>query len=505
MRSRFVSALLFSLLAGPSAPSAYNPAGMLDSVNNKLNSTSVSKYDSMVYDGVFNLTDVDCTMSGTSYGGTDSYTYDSKDRLTALSSSRNYGFSESFAYDSAGNPTTYLGNTRTYNSNNQRTSSGNFAYDGNGNPTTYTGGGFGTATCTYDRENRLTGIGSGWSAKYRADGLRAYKDVGSTRLYYLYDNGNPVLELDSSGNVVAVNGYGGDGLYARWSAWNNSSTTYYTFDQQGNGSQRYDGNGNLLASSMNDAYGYDANTSNPSDPFSYNAKWGYYLDRESGLYLCQHRYYDPGAGRWLTRDPIGYAGGINAYGYCQGEPTNRWDPAGMFITPWTQSWFYQLVDRTTGAHLKYGVTSRPSKRYSNAFLERNNAEMIRLREGPRYEMLACERCAIRSNPWGALQRERWRFGRVGGPALAVIFFGITALTPGQGPRQAFRDLVFADEVEAVCSAVGNIVGHAANNLRNNAQAAYVGMRESSAGNVVKIGGNPLQLDDGDDRDYFGQP
>ena len=50
----------------------------------------------------------------------------------------------------------------------------------------------------------------------------------------------------------------------------------------------------------------------------------------AGLIPCTHRYYDPANGRWLTRDPIGYDGGINLYGYCGNDPGNRWDPLGLW-------------------------------------------------------------------------------------------------------------------------------------------------------------------------------
>jgi len=42
-----------------------------------------------------------------------------------------------------------------------------------------------------------------------------------------------------------------------------------------------------------------------------------------------HRYYDPGTGRFLTRDPIGYGGGMNLYGYADGNPVNESDPSGF--------------------------------------------------------------------------------------------------------------------------------------------------------------------------------
>lgn len=49
----------------------------------------------------------------------------------------------------------------------------------------------------------------------------------------------------------------------------------------------------------------------------------------SGLILCTHRYYDPQQGRFVTRDPIGYAGGINLYGYVRNNPGNESDPLGL--------------------------------------------------------------------------------------------------------------------------------------------------------------------------------
>ena len=65
------------------------------------------------------------------------------------------------------------------------------------------------------------------------------------------------------------------------------------------------------------------------DPFGFGGQAGYYTDTETGLILCTHRYYDPANGRWLTRDPIGYAGGVNLYGYCGNDPGNQWDPSGF--------------------------------------------------------------------------------------------------------------------------------------------------------------------------------
>jgi RHS repeat-associated protein len=76
---------------------------------------------------------------------------------------------------------------------------------------------------------------------------------------------------------------------------------------------------------------YSYPTTLPADVnvFGYNARWGYKTDSETGLVYCQNRYYDPANGRWLTRDPISYSGGINLYGYCGSVPVGRSDPLGL--------------------------------------------------------------------------------------------------------------------------------------------------------------------------------
>ncbi len=45
---------------------------------------------------------------------------------------------------------------------------------------------------------------------------------------------------------------------------------------------------------------------------------GYRFDPETQLYYVRNRTYNPVLGRWIQRDPIGYSGGINLYGYCGG-------------------------------------------------------------------------------------------------------------------------------------------------------------------------------------------
>ena len=56
---------------------------------------------------------------------------------------------------------------------------------------------------------------------------------------------------------------------------------------------------------------------------------GYVTDAETGWLYCTFRYYDPNTGRWLNRDPAGYAGGVNLYAYCGQNPIMGSDPLGL--------------------------------------------------------------------------------------------------------------------------------------------------------------------------------
>ena len=139
-----------------------------------------------------------------------------------------------------------------------------------------------------------------------------------------------MCETDGSGNVTAGNTWGTNGLLAR----HTTSSVFYAFDPQGSVSIRLDSGGNVLSSHCNDAWGTQVSTGAgyASDPYAgYGGQWGYYRDSETGLHLLGHRYYDASSGRFLNRDPLGYGGGVNMYGYCGSSPVRGIDPTGLQI------------------------------------------------------------------------------------------------------------------------------------------------------------------------------
>nr|WP_223964456.1 RHS repeat-associated core domain-containing protein [Burkholderia diffusa] len=59
---------------------------------------------------------------------------------------------------------------------------------------------------------------------------------------------------------------------------------------------------------------------------------GQQFDDETGLHYNRYRYYDPSSGRFVSKDPIGLAGGVNVYQYAP-NPTLWIDPLGLQKKP----------------------------------------------------------------------------------------------------------------------------------------------------------------------------
>jgi len=118
--------------------------------------------------------------------------------------------------------------------------------------------------------------------------------------------------------------------------WNNSGVTtrrLIGYDGNGNVTTLADGsNGQLWALYEYDAFGnqtrhHNAVGSHADDnPFRFSTKPA---DDETGLVYYGYRYYAPGLGRWISRDPIGEWGGLNLTAGNRNDCLSYIDPTGL--------------------------------------------------------------------------------------------------------------------------------------------------------------------------------
>ena len=90
-------------------------------------------------------------------------------------------------------------------------------------------------------------------------------------------------------------------------------------------------------------------------PLTFNLRMpGQYFDFESGLFYNTFRSYNSGQGRYTQADPIGLAGGMNRFGYVEGNSLRYADPLGL--GPWDKLYglpkdFWKWLHKEEGGDL----------------------------------------------------------------------------------------------------------------------------------------------------------
>ncbi len=151
---------------------------------------------------------------------------------------------------------------------------------------------------------------------------------------YVYDNEDIILEVvDTTVNNGApttetIRYVHGPGVDEPLLIQKNGIPYYYHADGLGSIAALTDPQQNVVESYRYTAYGVTTKTGDiVNNNFRYT---GREFDPEIGIYYYRARYYDPGVGRFITKDPIGFAGGVNLYGYVGNNPVNTTDPLGLF-------------------------------------------------------------------------------------------------------------------------------------------------------------------------------
>ncbi len=159
---------------------------------------------------------------------------------------------------------------------------------------------------------------------YDANGLRARKTATSGAVTnYILDGLQALLEKDGTGATQVRYAPG----LARIAS---GSVGYYLEDRLGSVVGLTGSNQNMTDTFRYDAWGNLLQQQGMTNPaYQWVGEQGYYLNPDAGLYLLGLRYYSPGTARFLTRDPLGFSGGVNQYRYIENNPINFQDPSGL--------------------------------------------------------------------------------------------------------------------------------------------------------------------------------
>jgi len=160
-----------------------------------------------------------------------------------------------------------------------------------------------------------------------------------------------ILETDGSGNVVTeyLNGAGEILGKIRYLPSGIKQVWYYLHDGLGSTTYLLDNYGNIVNTYYYEPFGKCWNVSH--DPGKNTRFTGKEYEEDIGLYYFANRWYDPDAGRFVTKDPaeeeILKPLTINRYIYALNNPINFTDPTGEKV----KYGKYQISDKGTRERL----------------------------------------------------------------------------------------------------------------------------------------------------------
>jgi RHS repeat-associated protein len=167
---------------------------------------------------------------------------------------------------------------------------------------------------------------------YNGLGQRVAKIDNGVQTNYLIDpNGilpQVLAETDASNNLISFYVYDGAGLVAKVTPQN--QYYFYHYDGLGSTIAITDNTGQVVNSYCYSPEGLVGAQETINNPFTYVGRFGV-MAEGTGLYYMRARYYDPEVGRFINKDPIGYAGGMNLYGYVGNNLVGLVDPWGLFL------------------------------------------------------------------------------------------------------------------------------------------------------------------------------
>jgi RHS repeat-associated protein len=235
---------------------------------------------------------------------------------------------EIVATDGSGNQT-----TQRYQMNVPAAANVTQQYDANGNLTRKAEGANAT-TYEWDAAGRLTAINTGTGrSEFEYDGLNrrvhiVEKENGAviSDKRYVWSRLALVEERDSTGAAVSKRFFpqGVQFLTAQ-----SDERYFYTRDHLGSIRELTDMSIAVRARYDYGVFGERTKTSGDLDAdFGFT---GHFEHQASRLVMAPYRAYDRTQARWLSRDPLGEAGGLNRYGYVDNSPVTNADLLGLYV------------------------------------------------------------------------------------------------------------------------------------------------------------------------------
>ena len=293
------------------------------------------------------------------------YSYDAAGQL--VEESTDSGPSVSYRYDAAGNRIEVSGERYTYDRLNRLIEGGGnmYVYDVNGNLIEKVTGQDKTSYA-YDADGNLSSVelpdGKTYKYGYDVFGNRVSRSGPEGKTYAFHEGEDVFAELSSDRCVkrLFVHGPGidnilsvhlDDGMYQVYA--DGLDSVIALADEAGSIVSRY-------------AYSTWGEVRTIEErfpmPFLFT---GARHDAESGLHYLRTRGYDPKAGRFISPDIIGLAGGINLYRYAINNPVNFTDPWGT-LAAWVTGAIGALVGGVVnGASAAYQNWDKPSDVFWN--------------------------------------------------------------------------------------------------------------------------------------------
>lgn len=259
-----------------------------------------------------------------SRNGTDRFRYDAGDYLVGATRVDSFGVNQRFSVDACGNPGEVTEGNRL-----RRLQDHHYDYDARGNLCESRRGATQVDQTLFEYnalDQLVASTRNGITTTYAYDALgrRILKGTGEQETLFYWDGLTLLMEDHEGERRYFVQE---PDSYVPLAAIEDDQTHYFHVDQIGTPWEVTNQRGRVVWSAQYGEWGGVTRL----DHHEFDNPWrmpNQYYDAESGLHYNLNRYYDPGNGRFTTQDPIGPAGGLNAYMYAPNA--GRWsDPLGL--------------------------------------------------------------------------------------------------------------------------------------------------------------------------------